>query len=93
MIGQRLSPILKEIEDTLWEFEIHYPNQRPIYNIDGFKGSIKIFMSDMLDKMWGMQEDDNIDMVDRQKMAERLGEEIKRIVMTYTGINTHELYK
>jgi len=93
MIGQRISPILKEIEDTLWEFEINAPNMTPNYSDDGFKASIKIFMSTMLDKMWVMQEDENIEMEDREKMALKLGGDIKRLVKTYADIDTHELYK
>lgn len=51
MIGKKINPILVEIEETLWEFESNYPT-KPEYNIDGFRASIKIFMSALMDKMW-----------------------------------------
>lgn len=51
MIGKNISPILEEIEKTLWEFEIN--NQiKPEYTIEGFRGAVKIFMSVIIDKMW-----------------------------------------
>jgi len=91
MIGQKLSPILKEIEDSLWEFEAEV-GQPPLYTNDGFRGGIKIFISVMLDKMWDLQEDENMSMEDRSNMAEKCGSEVMEIVRKYTGVNTHELY-
>jgi len=92
MIGQRLSPVLHEIEETLWEFEANVAD-KPNYTEEGFKGGIKIFMSVMLDKMWELQEKENIEMSDRENMATKLGESLRALVKTYTDIDTHELYK
>ena len=50
MIGEKLSPVLVEIEDTLWEFEYDYPQIRPEYTTEGFRATCKIFMSAMMDK-------------------------------------------
>jgi hypothetical protein len=47
----------------------------------------------MLDKMWKLQEDENIDINTRADMAEKLGTEIRNIVRIYTNIDTHNLYK
>jgi hypothetical protein len=92
MIGKRISPILKEIEETLWEFE-HNTAIKPEYTDDGFRGGIKIFMSVLLDKMWELQSNENIDIKDRENMAEKAGEDVRRIIKTYTDIDTHDLYK
>lgn len=91
MIGKRLSPILKEIEDTLWEFEENTTN-KPEYTDEGFRSSIKIFMSTIMDKMWDLQESENIEIEDRIKMATKVGEEIRNLIKTYTDIDTHDLY-
>ena len=45
MIGIKLSPILKEIEYTLWEFEANNSNQRPQYTDEALRSALKIFMS------------------------------------------------
>lgn len=92
MIGKKISPILSEIEDTLWEFEVNIGSQ-PQYTIDGFRAGIKIFMSVLMDKMWDLQQNETLTMEDRIKMVEKLGQEVRTIVKTYTDIDTHDLYK
>jgi hypothetical protein len=92
MIGKKLSPILSEIESTLMEFEINVAKP-PEYTDEGFRASVRIFLSAMLDKMWKLQEDERIDINTRADMAEKLGSEIRNIVRVYTNIETHDLYK
>jgi hypothetical protein len=90
-IGEKISTILAEIEDTLWEFE-YYQGTKPGYAIEGFRAAIKIFMSVMMDKIWELQQDEKISMDDRIKMVEKCGYDVRDIVRIYTGIDTHELY-
>ena len=92
MIGQKLSPILKEMEDTLWEHEA-IKGTKTEYTIDGFRGATKIFMSVLMDKMWELQEDENMSMEDRVNMVEKCGNDVRNIVKIYTNIDTHDLYK
>lgn len=92
MIGKSLSPILEEIEHTLWEYELNN-GQKPNYTIQGFRASVKIFMSTLLDKSWELQENENISSEDRMKMAESIGTEIRKLIKTYTDIDTVDLYK
>jgi hypothetical protein len=92
MIGQQLSPILVEIEETLWEFE-HRSAMKPEYTEDGFRAACKIFMSVLMDKIWELQSEEKIDMEDRIKMVEKAGADVRALIKTYTDIDTHELYK
>ena len=92
MIGEKLSPVLSEIESTLIEYELNVARP-PQYTDEGFRAAIKIFMSAMLDKMWKLQEDENIDINARADMAEKLGNELRNMVRIYTNIDTHSLYK
>ena len=92
MIGIRISPILEEIESTLIEFEA-YQGIKPNFTNEGFRAGIKIFISVLMDKMWELQADENIDMTNRLNMAQKAGEAVKQLVKTYTNIDTHELYK
>ena len=92
MIGEKLSSVLSEIESALIEFEINVARP-PQYTDEGFRASVKIFLSVMLDKMWKLQEDEGIDINTRADMAEKLGTEIRNIVRVYTNIDTHNLYK
>ena len=91
-IGEKLSPVLVEIEDTLWEFEYNV-GSKPSYTREGFRAAIKIFMSVMMDKIWELQEGEKIEMEDRIKMVEKLGQDVRRLVKTYVDIDTPDLYK
>ena len=91
MIGELLSPILTEIETKILEWEAAV-SEKPEYTKEAFRAAIKIFMSTLLDKMWELQEKDNMDINTRQAMAEKAGNDIRDFVKTYTDIDTHELY-
>lgn len=92
-IGEKISPILEEIEDTLWEFEYNKPEEKPNFTEDGLRASIKIFMANLLDKMWDRQEKENMPFKDREKQAEYFGKEFRELVLLATGIDPHKLYK
>ena len=53
MIGEKLSPILEEMEGTLLEFEAEELGQ-PLYTEGGFRAAVKIFMSVVMDSLWNM---------------------------------------
>lgn len=91
-IGQKISPILVEIEDTLWEHEARQGG-KPEFTIDGFRAAAKIFMAVLMDKMYEMQEKESMPQKERENMAEAAGKEFRKLVKTYTNIDTHELYK
>lgn len=92
MIGEEISKVLVDIEDTLWEFE-DYSGDKPNYTLDGFRAATKIFMSAIMDKMWELQDGEDIDMNDRENMAEKAGEDIRAFIKTYTNIDTYGLYE
>ena len=91
-IGQKLSPLLAEIEYTLWENEA-VSIKKPDYTEEGFRAAIKIFMSVMMDKMYDLQVKEKIAFEDQVKMSEKLGRSVRKMVKTYTDIDTFELYK
>lgn len=91
MIGKILSPTLLEIETALIEFELS-SKSKPEYSNEGFRAAIKIFMSALMDKMFDLQKNEDLDMEDRINMAEKAGKEIRSFIKTYTNIDTYELY-
>jgi len=93
MIGKKLSNVLIEIEKTLWEFEDMFGNEPPRYSAEGFRGACKIFMSAIMDRLWLLQDKEDMSMDDKCKMAEKAGEDLRRFIKTYTDIDTQELYK
>jgi hypothetical protein len=88
MIGERLSPILLEIENTLLEsFGV-----KPNFNKEGFRAAVFIFQSVLMDAMFALQESENMGLEEREKMAETCGVEIRKLVKNFTNIDTHDLY-
>ncbi len=92
ILGEVLSPILSEIELTLLEYEAS-GGLKPNFTNEGFRAGIKIFMSVLMDKIWELQENEKMDMEDRLNMANMVGEDLRKVIKTYTDIDTHELYK
>jgi hypothetical protein len=88
-----INDILFDLEQLLWEREAEENPRRVGYTMEGFRGAIKIFMSSLMDKMWDMQSAEEMDMEDRINMAQKVGEEVRKLIKTYTGIDSHDLYK
>lgn len=91
MIGEKLSPILREIEDTLWEFEAN-SGSKPEFTMEGFRAAVKIFMAVMMDKVWELQTDEYMSIEDRLNMVQKCGEEVRKVVKTFTNLDAHEFY-
>ena len=91
MIGQLLEETLKNISNALWLWEANNKG-RPMYTEEGFAGATKVFMSAMLDKMWELQERENMPQEAREQMAQELGQKIKELVKVYTDIDTTKLW-
>lgn len=91
-IGEKLSPVLSEIEDTLWEYEAQNLGN-PKFTDIVFRSAIKIMMCVLLDKMWELQEKEDMDLSIRATMAGKAGNDFKNLIKTYTNIDTHKMYK
>ena len=91
MIGSKLSPVLEEIEATLWEYEA-FNGGKPNYSFEGFRAAVKIFMSAIMDKMYEKQQADGLSLADMEAAAEAAGNEIRALVKSITGIDTALLY-
>lgn len=91
-LGAWLAPTLEQIEDTLWSYELYVPNMPPQYSDDSFRAIIKLFMSAMMDKIWALQEGEEMESEDRLAMVEKCGKEIGSLIKIYTNIDTHNLY-
>lgn len=92
MIGKQITPILNEIDETLWEWELGKRGQ-PLYDESALRSSSKILMSVLMDKMWQLQEVEKMDMETRCAMAQQAGNEFREFIKKYTNIDTHSLYK
>lgn len=91
-IGKRLSPILKEIEETLWEHEATLAT-KPEFTGEGFRAAAKIFMAAMMDATFDFQQGLHKTQDEMLTNVEALGKEVRSLVFKYTGIDCHNLYK
>jgi hypothetical protein len=91
MIGKKLSPVLEEIEEILWELEFKDGNP-PEYTIEGFRSATKIMFSCLMDKMWVYQEKLGLSQKEKEEMAVTAGNELRALIKKYTDIDTHKLY-
>lgn len=90
-LGEWLAPALEQIEETLWSYEVYVPNTPPMYSHSSFRAILKLFMSAMMDKIWLLQEGEEMDVEDRMAMVEKCGKELKQLVKIYTNIESEEL--
>jgi phenylacetate-coenzyme A ligase PaaK-like adenylate-forming protein len=58
-----------------------------------FLNSILVFQYALMDKLFENQEYDNMSLDDRMLMAESCGNELRKLIHTYTGIDTHQAFK
>ena len=93
IIGKNLSEDLIIIEDIIWDSECKNPDEPFKFTKEAFRASLKIFMVNILDKTWDLQEKNKLSQKERIKQTEEIGKELKKLVKKYTGINTLDLYK
>jgi len=88
LIGEKLSPILVEIESTLLE-----SSGQPNFTPDGFRACLYIFSSVMLDKMWDLMQKEDIPIEIREDMSTQMGNDVKNLVKKYCDIDTFGIYR
>ena len=64
---------------------------KPNYSDADFFACIFIFQTALLDKMFDLQNEEKMSMQDRENMAEACGQELRKFVKVYTGLDTYEL--
>jgi hypothetical protein len=80
-------PILKEIASKLLERAEHKPN----FSNDALLDATLIFQTVLFDKVHDLQVDENMKLKYGLEMAESLGNELRKLIKIYTGLDTHDL--
>ena len=63
--------------------------QKPNYTNRHFLNCIIVLQDALMDKMWDLQEQDNMSNEERLKMANSCGKELRKFIHTFTGLDTH----
>ena len=64
---------------------------KPNYSNRDFMNTIIIFQTALMDKMYDNQDYDGMSIDDRMKMAESCGIALRKLIHTYTGLDTHKI--
>jgi hypothetical protein len=65
--------------------------EKPNFTNRHFMNTIIIFQNALMDKMYDNQNYDDMDIEDRLKMVETCGNELRKLIHTYTGLDTHKI--
>ena len=66
---------------------------KPNYTNREFMNCLIIFQTALMDKMYDNQEYDKMSIEDRINMATRCGLDLRNLIHTYTGLDTHQIEK
>lgn len=91
--GEKMAPILEELETAVWEHNVNFEGERPMYPDSAMRSAACIFVDVLMDRMSAEQERKDIPIGMRELQAETAGSVIRQIIMRFTGLDTHELMK
>ena len=86
---QELEFIANDILDQNAEAEGN--ENKPNYTNREFMNCLIIFQTALMDKLWDNQDFDNMVMKERENMAVQCGLDLRKLIHTYTGLDTHKL--
>ena len=64
---------------------------KPNYTNREFMNALIIFQTALMDKMWDIQDYDKMKLEDRENMAVQCGLDLRKLIHTYTGLDTHKI--
>ena len=64
---------------------------KPNYTNREFMNAVIIFQTALMDKMYDNQNDNKMNVDDRLKMAEKCGLDLRKLIHTYTNLDTHKI--
>lgn len=77
----------EELEEIANSF-LEQDGKKPNYTNRDFMNAVIIFQTALMDKMWNNQDYDNMDLENREKMAVQCAEDLRKLIHTYTNLNT-----
>ena len=64
---------------------------KPNYSNRDFMNMLIIFQTALLDKIYNNQDYDKMDLKNRSEMAIQCGLDLRKLIHTYTGLDTHKI--
>ena len=66
-------------------------DNKPNYTNREVINALIIFQTVLMDKMWDNQDYDKMQFKDRENMAVQCGLDLRKLIHTYTGLDTHKI--
>ena len=88
MIGEQLKPIYLSIENMLL---MNYET-KPDFDNETFRAAIYIFQSALMDKLYDLQNEEEMDFENRTKMVKQCGKDLRNLIKNYTNIDTFDTF-
>jgi hypothetical protein len=85
-VGERVSDAMVYLNSCIIQHE-EESNDPPEYTEEGFAAITNIFLSVVTDRMWSLQEKENMPYSDRAAMVKSLGKQLTQIMKTFTDVN------
>ena len=64
---------------------------KPNYSNRDFMNCVIIFQNALMDKMYDNQDYDKMSLEDRMNMTFKCGEDLRKLIFTYTNLDTHKI--
>ena len=81
---------MKELEKLATKI-LQNQGVKPNLSNRDFFNSLLIFQNALMDKMYDLQDSEKMEQEDREKMAKKCGQELRKFIRTYTGLDTHNI--
>ena len=91
--GEKVRPILDELENAFVGFAAQFPGEQAGYNVDDFRAVICMFYAVALEMMWQYHDRLGLPMPDREIAVEKFANEIRTSIFNYCDIDTRKLFK
>jgi len=91
--GAKITPVLKEVSDSLWEIDAREHQQPYEYGETALNSAVKIMMSVGFDRMWSDFEALDTDKESRLNLVEDFGAELRMLIIKHIGVDMHEEIK
>lgn len=94
MIGKVLSPTLIDMEAKIFVFEAATDfTELPNFSDEGFRAALKIFITALSERIYVLQDAENMPFVDRLSMIKKANEELNHFIKVYADTDTEKMYK
>lgn len=96
MINEHLKKSIESsliyIEDFIWMKQCEIPHAKFELSDRAFRATIKILITIMTERFFILVKEESMSLEDAEKMAISMANELRKLIKTYTNIDTHEFY-